>query len=76
MPGDLKVHNRDFIGPDRLGKLPCVVCSRFLEKVDEKVIILNVCQDEQNPSVVWITFSLNGVFNYTPKLNIFRVDED
>jgi len=76
MPGDLRVHNRDFIGPDRLSKLPCVVCNRFLEKVSEKIVILNVCQDEQNPSVCWITFTLNGVFNYTPTLSILKVDED
>jgi hypothetical protein len=59
-----------------LNKLPCVVADRFLEKVDEVVEVLNVCQDEYNPSVVWMTFSLNGVFDYTPTCWILEVDGD
>ncbi len=71
-----RIHNSLFRSPSVLNKLPCVVSDRYLEKVEEIVKILNVCQDELNPSIVWMTISLNGVFDYTPTCLLLEVDGD
>ncbi|RMH16975.1 MAG: hypothetical protein D6698_08970 [Gammaproteobacteria bacterium] len=71
-----KVKDKDFPSSNRLNKLKCVASDRYLKKVEERVNIVNICQDELNPSLVVIDFELNGVFNYTPTCLIRRVDTD
>ena len=71
-----KVSDDKFPTPDMLNKIPCVGSDRYLVSVPEYVKIINVCQDEYNPSVVYMDFKLNGVYNFKPSCWITRVDSD
>lgn len=82
--GNTKVPDDKFLSHEVLNKMPCVASDRFLQKVPEFVEVVSCCQDELNPSIVYIEFKLNGVFNYTPRISksgkvgcmILRVDDD
>jgi len=79
-----KVPDPQFLSHEALDKMPCVASDRYLQKVPEFVKIVNICQDENNTSLVYIEFQLNGVFDYTPRISamgnigckILRVDDD
>jgi len=79
-----KVPDNEFLSHEILNKMHCVASDRYLHKVPELVEVLECCQDELNPSIVYIKFKLNGVFDYTPRITktgkvgcmILRVDND
>lgn len=71
-----KVPDVKFPTPEILNKIPCTGSDRYLVAVPELIEIIDVCQDESNPSIVYIDFKLNGVYNFTPTLFIKKVDED
>lgn len=70
----ITIRDQDFATPGTLNQLDCISADRFLERVDESVSIIQVCQDAQNPSLVIVTFSLVGAFLFTPYCKILEVD--
>lgn len=68
--------DENFIGPDEINLHPCLTSSRFLNKIDEAVNIVQVCQDSNNTSLIIIDFSLIGVYLFSPTLKILSVDGD
>jgi hypothetical protein len=71
-----KISDENFSGPSEINLHPCLSSSRFLNAVDETVIITQVCQDSYNTSLVVFNISLVGAFLFTPTLKIIAVDED
>lgn len=70
------ISDANFPTPFVLNQIDCVSASRHLDKVDESVSIISVCQDAQNPSLVIITFTLVGAFLFSPYCKILEVDGD
>jgi len=70
------ISDSNFPNPTVLNAIDCVSSSRYLNKVDESVSIINVCQDSQNPSLVIVSTSLIGAFLFTPFCKILSVDGD
>lgn len=60
------VPDDQFLSPEQLNQIPCVTSDRYLKAVPEKVEILQVCQDSNNPSLVIIDFALVGSYLFTP----------
>lgn len=71
-----KVPDTTFPSPEEVNSHPCITASRWLEKIDESVSIISVCQDSNNPSLVIFNIILVGAFLFTPTLKILSVDED
>lgn len=69
-----KIKDEDFKSPIVLNKMNCVSASRFLNKVDEYLKIVRVCQDPMNPGFVAIDFQLAGVYDFIPTCTILTVD--
>ena len=63
-----------FLNPSGLENIPCVAASRFLETAPESVMVNRVCQDEQNPSLVEVSYTLVGYSIFEPHLDILEVD--
>lgn len=66
---NVRVPDEDFLSHITLDHAPCVASDRFLKKVPEFVAIDSICQDEQNPAIVYMDIRLNGVFDYTPRIS-------
>jgi hypothetical protein len=71
-----KIKDEDFDTPAEINATECFTASRWLNKVEESVKILQVCQDSTNSALVIIDFSLAGAFQFTPFCNILSVDGD
>lgn len=71
-----KIPDFSFPTVDQINSLPCYTADRFLTKVDEQVLITQVCQDANIPSLVIIDFVLVGAFYFTPFCKILEVDGD
>lgn len=71
-----KIRDENFPTVDQINSTPCYTADRFLNKVDESVIITQVCQDSNITSLVILDFVLVGAFNFTPSCKILEVDGD
>lgn len=65
-----------FLKPDQINSMPCAAASRLLKKVLESVSVVSVCQNSDNPSIVEISVTLTGVYEFTPTCSIISVDGD
>lgn len=70
------VRDEDFLNPTQINSIPCYASDRMLKKVDESVLVTQVCQDSIDTSLVIIDFVLIGAFYFTPYCRILRVDND
>lgn len=71
-----KVPDNVFPSPEEINEHPCITAARWLEKVDEQVSIVSVCQDSNNPSLVIFNIILVGAYFFMPTLKITSVDGD
>lgn len=70
-----KVPDSLFPLPETINGMPCFSASRFLHRVPESLDIVSVCQDPNNPALVILTYTLNGVFEFQPYCRILRVND-
>lgn len=70
------IPDSQFLTPTQIRALPCTTADRYLKSVAEVMDIISVCQNSLNPSIIEITFSINGVYLYTPVCEIWEVDAD
>lgn len=70
------IRDEEFLSPEEINNIPCHASDRYLKKVDESVIVVQVCQDSIDTSLVIIDFVLVGAFLFTPYCKILRVDGD
>lgn len=70
------VPDHSFLSPTEVNIHECVSASRFLQKSNDILDIVSVCQDPNNINLVVVTFSLVGTFLYLPCLKILDVDGD
>jgi len=70
------IPNNRFQNPEQLNSLAGVSASRSLRLADQTVEFITSCQDPNNPSLVFIEFSLAGIVSYMPVIKILEVDGD
>lgn len=70
-----KINDSDFPGIAEINATPCYTADRFLSKVDESVIVTQICQDSNVPELVIINFTLVGVFLFTPYCTLLQIDD-
>lgn len=71
-----KILDTNFLTPAQINELPCFTADRWLEKINESVVVIQCCQDTDNTSLVIIDFVLVGSFYFTPYVKILSVDGD
>lgn len=71
-----KIPDENFPTPAEINEHPCVTADRYLNAVEETVIISQVCQDVYNTSLVILNISLVGAYLFSPTLKILSVDGD
>jgi hypothetical protein len=69
-----KVPDDKFPNSEVLDKLTCIGSDRILIKKPETLSIIEICQDPQNTSIGIVTFKLTGVLEFTPVLEVTRLD--
>jgi hypothetical protein len=70
------IPNNQFQSPEQLNSLVGVSASRILRLADQSVELVTSCQDPNNPSLVFIEFSLSGIVSYMAVIKILEVDGD
>lgn len=70
------IPDENFPSPSEINQHPCITSSRYLNNVEELVLITQCCQDSYNPSLVILDITLIGAFLFTPTLKILSVDGD
>jgi hypothetical protein len=55
---------------------PCLAAGVGGYIVPERIVINNACQDPDNVNILYMEVAINGVFDYTPSLDVLYIDEN